>query len=48
MTEINYVWKKKNVHKIQSKDKSSFYMGDTSDFSEYISGDYIEELPKKK
>ena len=49
MTEINYNEKNKKIFKIKPKDKSSFYIGNTTNFSEYISGGYIEEtaIPKK-
>ncbi len=49
MTELNYDEKKQNIYKIKSKDKISFYIGDTSNFNKYTSGGYIEEttLPKK-
>jgi ubiquitin-activating enzyme E1 len=48
MTEINYDENKKNIFKIKSKDPTSFYIGNTTNFSKYISGGYIEEtaLPK--
>ena len=48
MTEINYDEKKKNIYKITSKDERSFYIGDTSHFNEYTSGDYIEETTVQK
>ena len=49
MTELNYDEKRKNIYRIKSKDKASFYIGDTSKFNDYISGGYIEETvsPKK-
>ena len=49
MPELNYDEKRQNIYKIKSKDKTSFYIGDTSNFNEYISGGYIEETtsPKK-
>jgi ubiquitin-activating enzyme E1 len=43
MTELNYDEKKKNIYKITPKDETSFYIGDTSNFSEYTTGGYIEE-----
>jgi ubiquitin-activating enzyme E1 len=48
MTELNYDENKKNIFKIKSKDETSFYIGDTTNFGDYISGGYIEEttLPK--
>ena len=49
MTELNYDEKKNNIYHITSKDEKSFYIGDTSNFNEYITGGYIEETaaPKK-
>ena len=48
MNELNYDENKKNIFKITPKDETSFYIGDTSNFSNYTSGGYIEEttLPK--
>lgn len=43
MIELNYDENKKNIFKIKPKDETSFYIGDTSNFNEYISGGYIEE-----
>ena len=43
MTELNYEETKKNIFKIKSKDNTSFYIGDTSNFTEYTTGGYIEE-----
>ena len=43
MIELNYDEKKKNIYKITPKDNTSFYIGDTSNFSEYTTGGYIEE-----
>ena len=48
MTELNYDEKKKNIYKIKSKDETSFYIGDTSNFSEYITGGYIEETTSEQ
>ena len=50
MPELNFDENKKNIYKIKSKDETSFYIGDTSNFSEYKTGGYIEEttLPQKK
>ena len=48
MTELNYDENKKNIYKITSKDEKSFYIGDTSNFSEYTSGGYIEETTNPK
>ena len=43
MIELNYEEKKNNIFKINSKDETSFYIGDTSNFTEYTTGGYIEE-----
>ena len=49
MTEINYNENNRKVFKIKPKTPTSFYIGNTLNFSEYKSGGYIEEtiLPKK-
>ena len=49
MTEINYNENNKKIFKIKSKDYTSFYIGNTLNFSNYKEGGYIEEtiLPKK-
>ena len=49
MTEINYCENNKKVFKIKPRDISSFYIGNTKNYSEYKSGGYIEEtvIPKK-
>jgi hypothetical protein len=36
MTKINYNENNKKIFKIKSKNTNSFYIGDTSNFSEYI------------
>ena len=43
MIELNYDENKKNIYKITPKDETSFYIGNTSGFSEYTTGGYIEE-----
>jgi ubiquitin-activating enzyme E1 len=43
MIELNYDENKKNIYKITPKDETSFYIGNTSSFSEYTTGGYIEE-----
>ena len=49
MTELNYENLKK-ITKIKYRDKTSFYIIDTSNFSNYIRGGYVQEmiLPEKK
>lgn len=49
MTEINYDENNKKIFKIRPNNKTSFYIGNTINFSEYKSGGYIEEtiLPKE-
>ena len=49
MTEINYTENNKKIFKIKSKDETSFYIGNTMNFSNYKKGGYIEEtvLPRK-
>lgn len=49
MTEINYNENNKKIFKIKIKDNTSFYIGNTMNFSDYKEGGYIEEtiLPKK-
>ena len=49
MTELNFENLKKET-KIKYRDKTSFYIMDTSNFNEYISGGYVQEvsLPEDK
>ena len=48
MTEINYNENNKTIFKIKSKDATSFYIGNTMNYSDYKEGGYIEEtvLPR--
>ena len=43
MTELNYENLKKET-KIKYRDKTSFYIMDTSNFNEYIRGGYVQEI----
>ena len=48
MTEINYIEKNKKIFEITPKDASSFYIGNTMNYSDYKSEAYNEEtsIPK--
>jgi len=48
MTEINYIEKNKKIFEITPKDASSFYIGNTMNYSDYKSEGHNEEtsIPK--
>lgn len=48
MTELNYSEKNKKIWELKKKEKNTFFIGDTSRFSDYKAGGYVEEAPVPK
>ena len=48
MTEINYNERNKKIFKIEPKSDTEFYIGNTLNYHDYISGGYIEETVPPK